>query len=296
MKALVVAWLILLCMPMVPLRVAAQERVARRSTPLAHGNANAITAARLRTYLSFIASDETAGRATPSRGLDSAAHFIAAHLARLGLRSPGGDGSWFQHIPLRRNRIDSSATWIDVGGRRFRFGEDFIVNVFPGTFAGPIVYVSHGWVIKAKNVDPYVGLDVRDKIVVVAETGLPSGVSRADLRGPQGDGWEPPQPALRRRGAKAMLMIPSSVSLLQWQSRARDGTEVGITSVEGNLVTPPIPVIRPSLAMFQALLDNEQAPASLLFNRAASGDPAPPFVSHHVRAQLFVDTNVLAFA
>ena len=44
-----------------------------------------ITAASLRSNLSFLASDALEGRATPSRGLDVAAEFIASRFRTAGL-------------------------------------------------------------------------------------------------------------------------------------------------------------------------------------------------------------------
>ena len=58
--------------------------------PLSH-----ITAESLRGHLSFIASDALEGRATPSRGLDLAAEYIAAQFRRAGLE-PAGDDGYFQ--------------------------------------------------------------------------------------------------------------------------------------------------------------------------------------------------------
>jgi hypothetical protein len=258
-------------------RAEAQRQHTPPEVAPSRGGAGVITAAHLRELLSFIASDDTEGRGTPSRGLDATARFIASHLARWKLRSAVDDGSYFQRIGLTRARIDPSTTSANVDGRRFSFGPDFIVNVFPGTFAGPLVYVGHGWVIRSKNIDSYRGLDVRDKIVIVTETGLPPGVSREDLEGPQGDDWEPPQPALRRRGASAMITVPSFGALLGWQGRLRDGMEHGLLSMTASPVRPPIPVVRPSLEMFQALLAGEPQSALTLLDRAAAGDPAPPF-------------------
>jgi Peptidase family M28 len=54
-----------------------------------------ITADSLRGHLSFIASDSLEGRATPSRGLDLAAEYIAAQFRRAGLE-PAGDDGYFQ--------------------------------------------------------------------------------------------------------------------------------------------------------------------------------------------------------
>src|SRR2546427_11850306 len=69
-----------------------------------------ITAAQLRSYLSFIASDEMEGRDTPSRGLDTTAKFIAMNLGRWGFRPVGDDGTFFQKIALRREAIDATKT------------------------------------------------------------------------------------------------------------------------------------------------------------------------------------------
>ena len=59
-----------------------------------------ISADSLRGNLSFLASDALEGRATPSRGLDIAAEFIAAQFRRAGLESIAKDGSYFQTATL----------------------------------------------------------------------------------------------------------------------------------------------------------------------------------------------------
>ena len=59
-----------------------------------------ITAASLRGHLSFIASDALEGRATPSRGLDLAAEYIAAQFRRVRLE-PVGDDDYFQTAMLQ---------------------------------------------------------------------------------------------------------------------------------------------------------------------------------------------------
>jgi Zn-dependent M28 family amino/carboxypeptidase len=54
-----------------------------------------ISADSLRGHLSFLSSDLLEGRATPSRGLDLAAEYIAAQFRRAGLAAVGDDG-YFQ--------------------------------------------------------------------------------------------------------------------------------------------------------------------------------------------------------
>src|SRR6478672_23897 len=60
------------------------------STAARFSNTDGITAAQLRSYLEFIASDELEGRDTPSRGLDIAAMYIADPLKSWGIK-PAGD-------------------------------------------------------------------------------------------------------------------------------------------------------------------------------------------------------------
>src|SRR5258706_9797508 len=65
-----------------------------------------IAAASLRGHLSFLASDLLEGRATPSRGLDVAAEYIAAQFRRAGLE-PIGDDGYFQTATL----IEREPNW-----------------------------------------------------------------------------------------------------------------------------------------------------------------------------------------
>src|ERR1700674_5502038 len=76
-----------------------------------------ISADQLRNYLYFIASDEMEGRDTPSRGLDTTAKFIAMNLTLWGFKPAGDDGTYFQHIALRRNLADATQTRVDFNGQ-----------------------------------------------------------------------------------------------------------------------------------------------------------------------------------
>jgi hypothetical protein len=53
------------------------------------GNADAISEAELKAYLYFLASDQLEGRNFPSRGYDTAALYVASHLAEWGLKPAG---------------------------------------------------------------------------------------------------------------------------------------------------------------------------------------------------------------
>lgn len=64
-------------------------------TPEREDALSRISARSLEGHLSFLASDLLEGRATPSRGLDIAAEYIAAQFRRAGLEAVGDDG-YFQ--------------------------------------------------------------------------------------------------------------------------------------------------------------------------------------------------------
>ena len=99
-------------------------RTAAKPPSNKYKGAEIITAAQLKDYLTFIASDELEGRDTPSRGLDIAAKFIATHLSRWGFKPAGGEGSYFQRFALLKTTVDSVQSVIEINGQRFKHGVD----------------------------------------------------------------------------------------------------------------------------------------------------------------------------
>jgi len=172
------------------------------------GNADYITVDQLRDYLAFVASDEMQGRDTPSPGLKIVAKFLATNLSRWGLEPAGDDGTFIQNIELNRAAIDPAGTSVQFGGRSFAYGEDFLAGTQAGSATGGIAYAGHGWVIPPKEINPYEGLDVEGKFVVVAG-GLPPGVTFMELRqGTRGVDFIMPQTYLQEHGALGIIQIP----------------------------------------------------------------------------------------
>jgi hypothetical protein len=87
-------------------------------TPQMQSAMDHISAQSLRGHLSFLASDLLEGRATPSRGLDLAAEYIAAQFRRAGLE-PVGDEEYFQTATLleREPNWDGFEMTITSGAR-----------------------------------------------------------------------------------------------------------------------------------------------------------------------------------
>jgi Zn-dependent M28 family amino/carboxypeptidase len=66
----------------------------------------------LKGHLSFLASDALEGRGTPSRGLNIAAEYIAAHFRRMGLEPLGGDkdNPYFQVTTIKPRGASADGT------------------------------------------------------------------------------------------------------------------------------------------------------------------------------------------
>src|SRR5947199_3110914 len=203
-------------------RQTGRTKTSSSASVLAARGVDTIAASQLKGYLSFIASDEMEGRDTPSRGLDTTAKFIAMNLGRWSFKPMGDDGTFFQKIALRREALDPTKTSASINGKDFVVGDDFLPNAVSATLSGPLVYAGSGWVLKSKNLNPYQGIDVKDKIIVVVGTGFPRGVTRNDLAGRMGEDWSSPTVYAQQHGAKGVLAIPDAGALLSWeQLRAR---------------------------------------------------------------------------
>lgn len=194
----------------------AQKAVpAKAQAPAKFGNQTAITPARLKAHLEFIASDELEGRDTPSRGLDIATMYVATQLKLWGAKPAGENGTFFQPVRLTRTRLDTSNSSIVVAGKTYGFGDGFRGASSGFQADGRAVYVGHGHMVKKKGIDPYAGLDVKGKILVVA-SGLPKDVTAQDLQGAAGDDYMTPQVAMQKLGAVGVIIVPTAAELARW--------------------------------------------------------------------------------
>jgi hypothetical protein len=263
-------------------------------------NADQITAAQLRDYLTFVASDEMEGRNTPSRGLDTVAKFIATLLSRWGAKPAGDDGTFFQHITLIRDSPDPANTRLAVSGRTFTYGDDyFAAGATNGDISAPLVYVGDGWLVKSKSIDDYAGVDAKGKIVV-ANYGNgfspPRGLTRADLTGKQGEDWANAQTYARQKGAAALiLVVPEAMQDDIDSMRRRTGqNRLFPEKFRGaNGANPDIPVfyVKPEVA--QALFQGEKADGSAVLRTIADKKPMPAFeLSPEKKVTLAASTKV----
>jgi len=90
-----------------------------------------ISAADIQRRIAFLASDELAGRDTPSPGLDAAAQYAAGEFRSFGLDPAGDDGSFIQRFPFDATTLDRTAVLVETrgnaGAARLAFGSDYFV-------------------------------------------------------------------------------------------------------------------------------------------------------------------------
>ncbi len=230
------------------------------SNSAARKAAEKITPEQLRDYLNFVASDEMEGRDTPSRGLDLTAKFIAMNLSRWGIKPAGDDGTYFQRITLLRTTTSPSNSHVEIGGQAFSFGDGFLASPAAVDISGAMVFAGHGWVINIKKLNPYEGLDVKDKIIVVTGS-VPDGInSFADLGGKKAVDWFNPTDYAKAHGARAVISLPSAQTIANWESVRQSQVAKGTLAVERFAKDDEltIPTITASRAMVEALFAGER--------------------------------------
>lgn len=278
--------MLLTCATGSTLNALAQKKNRPKTTPrvsastTSFGNTDGITANQLRDYLTFIASDELEGRATPSRGLDIASLYIESHLRRLGLKPGGENGTYFQRFPVKTERIVAAQSRIELNGQTFNYGEDFLAHLItPLDISNSnVVYVSHGWIFKSKNINPYQGIDIKDKVIITATNALPKGVTNQDLeQGKAGVDWWSPWLYAQENGAKAIITFGVYANWRDWNITRSTQTERGRTTYAQQPSVPEMPLITASPRLIEALFSNEKSSGSVTYAKAVEGDPIAPF-------------------
>jgi hypothetical protein len=255
-----------------------------------------ITADQLGRDLEFLASDALLGRNTPSPGFDAAADYIAKRLKQAGLE-PMGDGStFFQRYEMRESRVKTDEAAMEIDGRRFRFGDDFVIRSFAKEVSGRYraVYVGHGWTVPDRGIDPYKGLDVRGKVVVAhGPRALPKGVDIPQL-GRVSVGATPVIAEAERRGAAAVIVIPQTAALKDWdagrtQNLTRRELEPWVASA---YAAPPVTSLMLASAATDALFAGERVAGAEVRKLGDTADYPPSFeLSKSIRVQVSADST-----
>lgn len=242
-----------------PLKISPAER------KLAEG----VTAKQLSDYLYYVASDEMEGRDTPSRGLDLTAKFIGTMLSRWGFKPAGDDGTFFQRIAIRSETSDAANNVLAIDGHNFPFTEDFFRLGGNASITAPMVFARDGWMVRSKNIDPYRGVDVKGKIVVLYGTGIPrgnavtsapAGVTQDDLKGTAGTDFADPRTYARAAGAAGIIVVASPQAQAAWaQLKNRFGRGTSFPEKLRDASGNDLPVVLVSSQVGDAIFAGESA-------------------------------------
>ena len=295
LSALVLASLLVVSFP----ATYAQRTTTKSKKPAASATVqrglDTISAAQLRDYLTFIASDEMEGRDTPSRGLDTTAKFLAMNLARWGFKPAGDNGTFFQRIELRRNRSDTGQTKVEYNGRTLTTGVDFLPAGGAGNVSGSLLFAGNGWFVKSKEIDAYKGIDPAGKIAVIFGTPnqRPRGISGADL-GKQGEDYMNATEYARQKGVVGLIYVPDFQYLANWQRTRLLIVERGSTVVAKfqPQTAAPLPTIVVSPEIANALFAGEPQSATGIFNASyGTSLPAPFLMRDQKKVTLSLASN-----
>jgi hypothetical protein len=256
-----------------------------------------ITAAQLKDYLYYVASDEMGGRDTPSNGLDLTAKFIGTMLSRWNFKPAGDNGSFYQKIDLRRDVVNPADTNVSLNGQNLTYGTDFIANAFAGTLSNaPLVFGGNGWMVKSKNLEPLKDVDARGKVVVIYADNFPRGVSFQELfaSGKQGEAWADPVTYAKQNGAVGLIVAATPSIEKNWEAirRQRERGNFVVDKLQEKPTGAPFPTIYISSKIAENLFKNESNDLSKITEIYNSTAPMPSFnLSSGNTATINVTTN-----
>src|SRR5579863_5788096 len=129
-------------------------------------------------HVKYLASPQLKGRATGSPEIERAAAYIAGQFRSFGLQPLEGKSSaeaknFELAFPAELGAKlgpDNTFSYRDGEPREtLREGQDFVPFTFStnGKFRGQVVFAGYGITAKEYNYDDYVGIDAKDKLVLI---------------------------------------------------------------------------------------------------------------------------------
>jgi len=179
-------------------------------------SAQTATQSKTRAHVQTLASEQLEGRMAGSAGERLAAEYIARELTRIGAKPLPGLTDFFHSFDFTAGTKDagSTITVTRAGGAPRRFATTDHVQALSfsdsAEVTGPVVFAGYGLVVpESQNFgyDSYVGLDVKDKVVVVLRYFPEDADQKTRAILARYSGLRYKAMAARQRGAKAMLVI-----------------------------------------------------------------------------------------
>ncbi len=124
-------------------------------------------------YIKALADDAMQGRKSGQSGGTIGEDYIAARFKEWGVEPAGDEGTYFQTFTMEHRHVGPGAVFeiiTDREQRSFVYGDDWRVQRFSGSgdFTAEIVFLGYGIHAPDKGYDDYAGVDVKDKLVMLA--------------------------------------------------------------------------------------------------------------------------------
>ena len=283
-----------------------------QQAPAGRGAAG-ITEPDLKTWLTYLSSDELQGRATYTEGLGLAAGYIASHLQQWGVKPAGDNGTYLQTVRVLGVRTNSKASiTVDVNGqsRTFKDGEGVTFSKQMGgkqTIDGrDIAFVGYGLELPAADLNDYNGLEPKGKVIVYlgpqGPANLPQGSGRlltGRARNAFGKGAAAVITASAARGGgRGATTAPVAPAAPGAPAAPVPGRGFGPTPVDnGDFttvqryqdITPP--QVTAQDEFFEFLFSGSEIKYAELKDKAAKREALPPFPLKGVKMTINVDAD-----
>jgi aminopeptidase YwaD len=257
--------------------------------------------ARAKADVTWLADPARAGRGVGTPGIDDAANWIEARMKALGLAPAFADGyrQTFE-APVGARLLDANA--LALAGKEQKLSVDWLPFPFSddGKVEGELVFAGYGITAPELGYDDFAGIDVKGKIVIVAQDFPREQDASSPFRDPKNyryGEWRYKATNARDHGASAVLGVrddwnhPASDEVPPWKgttsSRAGIVTArvtlaaLGGAGVDAAALAGPISAdLKPrsrSLAVrasVQVSIAQDRAPTSNVAGRLPGSDPA----------------------
>jgi hypothetical protein len=277
------------------------------SPPAAKARSAAIRTEDLKTWLTYLSSDDLEGRGNLSEGLGLAGAYLVDQLKALGV-GPGGDhGAYYQSVKVLGVKCTNNSTLtVEINGksRTFRDGDGI---AFPRNVGGrrtlvldAVEFVGYGLNVPAAGHNDFAGKDVKGKAVVWLGPIAPKSIDPQQARRVVAGrsryateqalaaaviGPEIPRPAGMPQAA-AELQRPSMGSAPQ--------SQIAFTTVQrlDSMIPPSVTVKADGGDLFwEFLFSASDTPYATLKDRASRQEPLPAFRVKGVKLTFNIDAD-----
>jgi hypothetical protein len=289
--------------------VSLQTGSAAQAQKSAAGAAS-ITPAELKTWLSYIASDELQGRQVFTEGLGLAGGYIADHLKEWGVQPAGDDGTYFQVVKvLGVNVARHSSVTVTVKGqtKTFKDGEGVTFPANAGakhTVTAKAEFIGYGLNLPEAGINDYKGHDVAGKVAIYVgsqgPSNMPSGGRRLlAARGRNAIELEHAVAAIgpastfggRGRGAQPATGAPGAPAAAAPQRGGRGGQNLGDFQTVERLDKEMPPQITASDEFFDFLFSAAGQKYADIKAKADKQDALPAVALNDVSIAIHVDAD-----